>query len=167
MRYPTGKTVSYDVIGNARSDFKSVFVFPFDTRTHTATMLREYSPGRNRETMSFVAGMFEAAKHESLVEAARAELSEEARLKGGELMELTLRGVAADKYSLNEFHYYLGLDAARDEAPLERDEEEWISVVEGVGLAEVRRLVSCGELNTPNSLLAMLALERLKEMGFE
>lgn len=117
--------------------------------------------------MSFVAGMFEAAKHDSLIEAARAELSEEARLKGGELMELTLRGVAADKYSLNEFHYYLGLDAVRDDAPLERDEEEWISVVGGVGLAEVRRLVGRGELNTPNSLLAMLALERLKQMGFE
>lgn len=167
VRYPTGKMVSYDISGNARSDFKSVFVFPFDTRASKVTLLREYSPGRNRETMSFVAGMFEASKHESLVEAARAELSEEAQLKGGELVELTSGGVAADKYSLNEFYYYLALDAERDETPLERDEEEWISIVEGVGLARVRHLVSRGELNTPNSLLAMLAMERLREMGFE
>lgn len=169
VRYPTGQTVSYDVIGNARSDFTSVFVFPFDRVTRSATLLREYSPGRNRETPSFVAGMFERAKHESLEAAARAELSEEALLTGGELVRLTVGGggVAADKYSLNEFHFFLGLDAEPDDRPGSRDEEEWIEVERGVPLGEVRRMVLAGELNTPNSLLAMLALGRLRELGFE
>lgn len=166
VRYPNGQTVSYDIIGNARSEFKSVFVFPFDRESRTVTMLREYSPGRNRETMSFVAGMYEKDKHGSLEMAARCELSEEACLKGGELVGLT-GGVAADKYSLNEFYYYLGLDAEKDERPGERDKEEWIKVVEGVRLAEVRDMVMTGELNTPNSLLALLAMDRLKEMGFD
>lgn len=169
VRYPSGQTVSYDVIGNARSDFMSVFVFPFDRVTRTATILREYSPGRNRETPSFVAGMFERGKHSNLEEAARAELSEEALLTGGELERLTMGdgGVAADKYSLNEFHFYLAFDAQPDERPGARDEEEWISVERGLPLEEVRRMVVAGEFNTPNSLLAMLALTRLREIGFD
>lgn len=169
VRYPTGQTVSYDVIGNACSDFTSVFVFPFDRGTQSVTLLREYSPGRNRETPSFVAGMFESDKHSSVEAAARAELSEEALLKGGELERLTIGGggVAADKYSLNEFHFYLGLDARPDEQPGRRDEEEWIEVERGVPLEEVRRMVLDGELDTPNSLLAMLSLARLRELGFE
>lgn len=167
VRYPTGQTVSFDVLGNARSDFTSVFVFPYDTATRTATILREYSPGRNYETPSFVAGMFERSKHGSLEDAARAELSEEALLTGGRLEKLTSGGVAADKYSLNEFHYYLGLDATADAQPGERDEEEWISVERGVPLEQVQRMVVDGEFNTPNSLLAMLALTRLRALGLD
>lgn len=167
VRYPTGQTVSYDVVGHARSDFTSVFVFPYHTRTRTATLLREYSPGRNRVAPAFVAGMFERARHASLEDAARAEMSEEALLKGGTLLRLARDGVAADKYSLNEFHYFLALDAHQDKRPGQRDEEEWISVQQGVPLDEVRGMVQRGELNTPHALLAMLALARLRELGLD
>ena len=106
VRFPDGKRISFDVLGNERSNFKSVFVFPFDTLENSVTLIREYSPGVNAEQMSFVAGMFEKDKHGSLEEAARAELSEEANLKGGKLIPLTSSstGISADKYSMLSFN---------------------------------------------------------------
>ncbi len=102
VRFPDGKLVSFDVLGNDRGDFQSVFVFPFDSAAGTVTALKEYSPGVNDVQLSFVAGMFESEKHGSLEEAARAELSEEAHLKGGKLIPLSRNraGISADKYSM-------------------------------------------------------------------
>lgn len=165
VRYPDGRIVSFDVIGNERSDFKSVFVFPFNTRSKTVTLIREYAPGPHMESLGFVAGMFERTKHTSLEQAARAELSEEARLKDGQLVALT-GGMAADKYSRNEFFYFLALDCEHDERPGVRDEEEWISVVRDVGLDEVGRLVRDGRLNAPNAVCGLLGLDKLREMGY-
>lgn len=165
VRFPSGHTVSYDVLGNVRSDFKSVFVFPFNRMTNRATVLREYAPGRNAESFSFVAGMYEPGKHEDVYAAAMAELSEEARLKGGQLIPLA-DNVAADKYSMNEYFFFLALDCSQDEQPGTRDDEEWISGVYDMELSRVRTLISRGQLNTPNSLLGMLALDRLRNMGF-
>lgn len=101
VRFPDGHVVSYDVFGNEQSNFKSVFVFPFHSATQTVTLIKEYSPGANEEQFSFVAGMFERDKHASLEQAAYSELSEEAHLKGGKLMPLSVNdtGISADKYS--------------------------------------------------------------------
>ena len=165
VRYPSGAVVSFDVTANRASEHKSVFVFPFCTKTGSATLLREYEPGQNRATMSVVAGMYEADKHEDLESAARAELHEEAGLCGGELMTLA-EDVAADKYSMNKFYYYLALDCETEEIG-ERDAEEWIQVERGVSLEQVKRIVEEGQMNAPNSVTALLALEKLRVMGFK
>lgn len=165
IKFPTGQTVEYDVLGNASSEFKSVFIFPFDTTSRTTTLLHEYAPGQNRISPAFVTGMFERGKHKDLEDAARAELSEEALLMGGHLVPLTGSGVAADKYSRNRFHYFLALDCVPDEQPRPRDEEEWIEVRAGVGLKEVQDMVVAGAFNAPHSLLALLAMEKLKDLG--
>lgn len=165
IRYPNGRVVSFDVSGNELSDFRSVFIFPFDTATKTATLIREYSPGRNAEQLSLVAGMFEPSKHTTLEEAARAELSEEARLRDGTLIPLTT-GVAADKYSLNKYFYFLALDCVQDSNPMARDEEEWIHILPGFPLPDIPSLVTRGFLNVPNSLCALLALDKLRQMGY-
>lgn len=167
VKYPDGRVVSFDVLGNPHSDFKSVFVFPFDTKTKSVTLIREYSPGGNKEQLSLVAGMFDPQKHESLSDAARSELSEEARLAGGQLLPLSEQGVQQDKYSLNQFFYFLGLDSHVDESPKDRDAEEWISSILSVPLSEVGDLVRQGALNVPNSLCALLALRKLADMGYE
>lgn len=167
IRYPNGRVVSFDVLGNERSEFQSVFVFPFNTATRTATLIREYSPGRNAEQLSLVAGMFESTKHPSLDHAARAELSEEAHLSHGTLMPLSSSGFAADKYSMNTFFYYLALDCQQDLQPGPRDEEEWIHVVPGVPLSEVRKSITDGLFNVPHSLCALLALDKLRDMGYD
>lgn len=89
VRYPNGKRVSFDVYGNPASQFKSVFVVPYNTKTKTVTLLREYTPGTNGMQWGFIAGGFDPKKHTSLEHAARMELSEEAFLKDGTFFPLT------------------------------------------------------------------------------
>lgn len=164
VQYPDGRQVSYDVTGNARSNFKSVFIFPFNSHRQTVTVLREYSPGRNAEQLALPAGMFEPEKHESIESAARAELSEEAFLKLGELIPLA-NPIQADKYSMNRFFYFLALDPVPDPNPLPRDPEEWIFVLDPVPISQIEQLVTNGSFNTPHSLCIMLALQKLRELG--
>lgn len=161
VRYPDGRQVSYDVLGNVKSDFKSVFIFPYNTRTRTVTVLREYSPGRNTEQLSLVAGMFEPSKHDSIEMAARAELSEEAHLKHGQLILLS-SPIQADKYSLNQYFYFLVLDPVPDFQPLSRDPEEWITILEPIPVTQIKSLIETGQFNTPSSLCALLALDKLR-----
>lgn len=164
VRYPDGRQVSYDVIGNVSSNFKSVFIFPFNTHERTVTVLREYSPGRNSEQLALPAGMYEPEKHDSIEAAARAELSEEACLKMGELVPLA-DPIQADKYSLNRFFYFLALNPIPDSNPLPRDPEEWIFVLDPIPVAQIKQLVVKGSFNTPHSLCIMLALEKLQQLG--
>lgn len=63
--------------------------------------------------------------------------------------------------ALPQFHFYIALDCEADAAPGARDENEWIEIVEGVALDDVRAMVGSGQLNTPHSLLAALALSYL------
>lgn len=167
VQFPNNKRVSFDILGSENSHFQSVFVFPFDTHTKTVTVLREYAPGPHALHHSFVAGMYEPAKHATLEDACRAELSEEANLAGGALLPLSTASIAADKYSRNRFHYYLSLDATLDAQPLEPDHDEYIAVEHGLPLTEVRQLIRNGAFNTPSSLLGMLALDQLRQLGFD
>lgn len=61
-----------------------------------------------------------------------------------------------------KFSYYIALGCVEDETPGQRDAEEWIEVVHGVSVDQVRDIVARGEMNTPHSLLAMLALDYLE-----
>lgn len=54
-----------------------------------------------------------------------------------------------------------------DEEPGPRDAEEWIEVESGVSQDDVRAIVARGEMNTPHSLLAMLALDYLQKNKVE
>ncbi len=164
VRYPDGRVVSFDVSASGSGD--SVFIFPFNTASGEVTLLREYAPGAHSFSAGFVAGMYEPDKHGSLEGAAWAELSEEAQLKGGVLVPLNRQAVMADKYSTNRFHYFLSLDAQQDDAPGTMDLEEFI-VVNRVPLGKVRGMIVNGEFNTPSSLLGMLALEELRNRGYE
>lgn len=38
-QYPDGRVISFDVLGNEQSDFRSVFTFPFDRKTSTGTFM--------------------------------------------------------------------------------------------------------------------------------
>jgi hypothetical protein len=101
ISHPSGKSVAYDVLSHGSS--RSVFVFPLRADGRTVTMLREYCPGPHRLMLGFPAGFVEDEKHASVEDAARAELSEEARLKCGRLVPLAgPAGIAADKYASNQ-----------------------------------------------------------------
>jgi hypothetical protein len=56
-------------------------VFPWDSKTKTTTLLREYQPGPNAVLYGTVAGMFEKDKHQDPLECAQFELEEEAHLE--------------------------------------------------------------------------------------
>mmetsp|Transcript_7790 Transcript_7790/g.23543 ORF Transcript_7790/g.23543 Transcript_7790/m.23543 type:complete len:239 (-) Transcript_7790:742-1458(-) len=161
IRYPNGKRVSFDVFGSPASDFQSVFIFPFNSKTRTATLLREYAPGINGLTWGFPAGGFDPKKHDSLEHAARMELSEEAFLKGGTFYPLTSHGVSQDKYSKNVFHMFLAIDPEIDENPAPRDHEEYIKVVHDVELSEVREILGRGGMNVCSSFCGYRALDVL------
>lgn len=161
VRYPDGREVSFDVVGTASRS--SVFVFPYNTTTRTATLLREYSPGIHGLTYGFVAGMYEPNKHASVEAAAYDELSEEAHLKHGTLIALNSSEISTDKYSTNSFNFFLSLDACRDEKPKNRDAEEFIEIYENIDVNQIGNMVKQGMFNTPSSLLALLAIDELRK----
>lgn len=106
VEFPNKRKVSFDVMGHG--SYESVFVFPLDTEKRSVTLIQEYSPGQHQIMFGFPAGFVENAKHKSLEDAARAELSEEAFLLADQLVKLTgSNGIAADKYSRNKFNFFV------------------------------------------------------------
>jgi 8-oxo-dGTP pyrophosphatase MutT (NUDIX family) len=186
VRYPDGRCVTYDIIGQPAVQSASVLVFPFDTRNQACYMIREYCPGPNRVLYGFPAGMVES-KHVSMEAAALAELSEEAQLRGGKLIDLTARGAvwpatslaaqdgrdasgvlhgfAADKYSRNLCKMFLVLDPEHDDQPGAMDAEEWIEQVGAVPVAQLEEWLWSGQMTMPHMLLAMCALSYLRQNG--
>jgi hypothetical protein len=67
-------------------------VFPFFTKTKTTTVLLEYQQGINQIKYTLTAGAFDRKKHQTIVDTAKAELSEEANLKGGRMISLLPEG---------------------------------------------------------------------------
>ena len=109
------------------------------------------------------------AKHADAEEAARWELSEEARLRLGSSSRLVPlgggpAGFAQDKYSSAFFRPFLALDCEPDTAPRDRDAEERISTVH-VTEPQLRAAVHGGRMNVPSSAFALLALEWLRAQG--
>ena len=167
--------VKFDVVASNHGD-ESVLVLAWDTRTRTATLIREYHPGPNEWQYGVVAGGFEG-KHDSPLDAGRSELEEEARLVGGSWTSLLIpreeeeaagggvTTVSHDKYTTNRFHAFLAVDCERVEEGKARDDEESIRVVHGVTAAELRHLVRTARLNVPSSYAILLALDALREMG--
>jgi hypothetical protein len=60
-----------------------------------------------------------------------------------------------------QFHFFLAVDCESDPQPGPRDVGEWIEIVPDVPVDEVREIVRSGQMNTPHSLLATLALSYL------
>lgn len=164
---------TFDVLecGHGR---ESVLVVAWDTKSRTATLIREFHPGPLEFQYGAVAGGVEPTKHKSPLEAAQFELEEEARLVGGTWVPLLespqgtgLASLGHDKYSTERFFPWLVLDAQRveEESARPRDDEECIGVVDGLTAIELRRLLRSGSMNCPSSTAVFLALDRLDEMG--
>ncbi|OSX72926.1 hypothetical protein BU14_0393s0014 [Porphyra umbilicalis] len=212
VRYPSGRLVSFDIVGHAPADAAaggggndsdgdvtappafdgggtaaaaraavgaakaasaaaaaalpacaSVFVFPFDTATRTVTYIREYQPGPAAVMPGFPAGMYEAAKHGSLVDAAAAELEEEAHLAAGRFVPLLLHGAA---YSRNRYSLFLALDPAPVASPAALDAEEYITI-HTASLGAIRRMILGGEMSLPSSFVGLAALDYLRAAGYD
>eukprot|EP00166_Cyanidium_caldarium_P005355 ctg_64.g22 len=191
VRYPDDRQVTFDILGQPAVGCASVLVFPFCTRTQRCHAIREYCPGLNSYLYGFPAGMTEA-KHRSFLDAARAELSEEAHLISERWIELTaacrtwnadawraekdrsasgdgassssmaVSGLPADKYSKNVCKMFMALDPQADPSPGALDAEESIQRIGPVSLEQLRQWMREGLLTMPHMLLAMYSLDYLR-----
>ena len=140
-------------------------MFAWNTKTKTATLVREYMPASNRIMWGMAAGLVEA-KHGGDTEiAARHELEEECHLVGGKWIPLTKNASAMDKYALTTINAYLVLDAEPAINPKPLDDEEDIEIVQGITIPEILKWISEGEMNLVGGWGCLLAIEKLREIG--
>jgi len=168
VKTPKGKVLDFDIVD--QNGAGAVIIFAWCTKTKTVTILREYNPGCHRILHGLAAGIIETCpdKHDSdPLLAAHHELEEELHLSGGTWHRLTEEGctVAMDKYNACMITAYLVLDADNVKNPRPLDEEEDIEIVRGVPAAEILDMVRRGEFNIVGGFAALLAIEKLRELG--
>jgi len=166
-RFPRGQIVDFDIL--TQHGQGSVVVVAWDTKTRTATLIREFHPGAGRMQYGTVAGMFEKHKHTSALECASMELEEEAHLgaPASRWIPLLAPGVTAsfEKYSDNHFHAYLVLDPFTVPNPKPLDAEEFIIIESGVSHARCMELIRTGQINLVSGYALLLAFSKLAELG--
>ena len=143
----------------------AVLIFVWDTKTKTATLLREYMPASHDILFGISAGLVEKKHNDSVLQAAHDELEEEAHLIGGTWIPLSESPSAMDKYSLTTVHAFLVLDPIHTKNPKPPDAEEDIEVVSGVTIPEIMRFITTGKMNLVGAWGCMLAIEKLRELG--
>eukprot|EP00884_Botryococcus_braunii_P018786 jgi/Botrbrau1/5591/Bobra.97_2s0019.1 len=165
------RVIDYDIAGHPKAQFKFTVTFPFHPYPNGSggevTLVREYSQGVNGMTWALPTGSFDPSKHDGLEACARSELSEEARLAGGQLhvlLEQGHPGIQEVKWCCNRFTPFLCINPQTDEEPGARDEEEFIEI-HRVGLGALRRLMQSGDMQLTSMVTCYLALDRLRDLG--
>ncbi|CAN8075838.1 unnamed protein product [Agarophyton chilense] len=170
VKFPDGKQFAFDVWGRVwkNDSFAVVTVVPFDRRTNTFTLIREYNIAHARYVYSFPQGQMERAKHKSVHMGAAAELEEEAQLECNEWVNLLEgdegRGAPQDKYQRETVHYFLCTAAHHVEDAADVDEEENIEVVHGVTSSQLRELAAAGALQSNNIAAALMGIDKLRRL---
>lgn len=143
-------------------------VFAWNSKTKTATIIREYNPGCDKILNGIAAGLVEEDKHGSDYEvAARHELEEETNLSGGTWFRLLNddKSIAMDKYTVTEAVAYLVIDAVKVDNPRPLDDEEDIEIIHGVTVDEIMEMIRAGEMNCIGGFASLLAIEKLRSLG--
>jgi hypothetical protein len=167
VQLPNGQQADFEVI---HQKHQSVVVFVWDSRTSTTTLIKEYHPGPDRVLFGTVAGMYEDHKHKSALQAAQYELEEEAQLRSDNWHSLvgeteSTVGIPLDKYSNNNFFYYLALDCQSVFDPKPMDAEEYIEVEGNVSYTRLMKIMQSGDMNVVSSFAILLGLNKLTELG--
>ena len=174
VRYPDGGEAAFDIVGHPKNRYQFVVVFAYHTEggggggAPRVTMLREFAqaaPPHAAMMWNLPTGGYDPPKHCTLLAAAKAELSEEARLAGGtwhSLLPEGHAGVLESKWCRNRFFPFLCVDPVHDAAPGARDAEEHIDEVKTLTLPELRAAMAGGELLPPALQTCVCALERLR-----
>lgn len=169
LRFPNGKQFEFDIWGrNWRNDsFAVVCIVPFDKVSHTFTLVREYNVAHMRFVYSFPQGQVEG-KHHDLLQAASAELEEEAHMRCDDLKHmLTGNGITLgapqDKYQRERVFYFMCTKWTQLTTTHRTDPEENIQIVNKVTPDQLYQLVAEGTLQSNNMAAAMLAIHQLKE----
>ena len=169
--YPDGREASFDIVGHPKNNYAFVVVFAYHCATRSVTLLREFvqaAPPDGATALMLPTGGFDPRRHGSLLGAAKAELSEEAHLCGGEwhaLLPDGHPGVLESKWCRNRFTPFLCVDPAADSSPGQRDAEEHIELLPPTPLAELRLAMAAGELLPPSLQTCFSALEWLAKQG--
>ncbi len=146
----------------------AAIVFAWDSKTKTATIVKEYNPGPNKMLCGLAAGIVEKDKHNSdYRKAAGDELEEECHLSGGTWHRLLNEGasIAMDKYVVTEIVAYLVVDPVKVANPPPLDAEEEIEILDGVTVEEILELIRNGEMNCIGAFASLLAIEKLRELS--
>lgn len=163
VRMPNGNVIDFDVVGQKGTG--AVIIFAWDSTTKTATLCREYNPGPNQVLRGLAAGLIED-KHDSNARmAAEHELEEELHLSGGTWHSLLESPMAMDKYATTMIHPFLVIDAQHVDNPRPLDDEEEIEILPNISVEEIMRIIRRGDMNAVGSWAALLAMEKLREMG--
>lgn len=164
VKMRNGKVCDFDLVG-VKTGEGAVLVFAWDTKTKTATMIREYMPASNKILWGLAAGLIEDKHGQDTDIAARHELEEECHLKGGKWFPLLTKPAAMDKYALTAIQCYLVIDPEPETNPKPLDEEEDIEIVSGVTIPEILGYIRDGEMNLVGGYGSLLAIEKLRELG--
>jgi ADP-ribose pyrophosphatase YjhB (NUDIX family) len=164
VRMRNGKTVDFDLVG-VKTGEGAVLVFAWDTKSKTATMIREYMPASNRILWGLAAGLIEDKHGHDTELAARHELEEECHLKGGRWIPLLTQPAAMDKYATTTIQCYLVIDPEPEPNPKPLDEEEDIEIISGVTIPDILSYIKNGEMNLVGGYGSLLAIEKLRELG--
>ena len=159
-----GHIVDFDLVGVKTGD-AAVLIFAWDSKTKTATMVREYMPGPHSYLWGLAAGLIEEKHNHDVELAARHELEEEVHLKNGRWILCTPTPVAMDKYSLTKLFLYLVIDPEKEDNPKQLDLEEEIEIVPLVEVKQILDLIKEGQLNAVSAFGSLLAIEKLRELG--
>lgn len=170
IQFPTGEQYSFDIWGRVwkNDSFSVVTIIPFDKKTQTFTLIREYNPAHSTHVYGFPQGMVElGSKHTNLQHAASKELEEEAHLKCRSwinLLDEHSGGVPQDKYQRENVFIYLCSDAVHMDHADGVDEEEEIEIIKGVTVSQVFQLSHAGVLQSNNIAAGLLAVDKLRQM---
>lgn len=159
--------MEYDIVGAKTLSFHFCAVFPFDTRTGSVTLIREYAQGGNCYMYGVPCGGL-SEKHLSLEDCARKELSEEAQLQGGNLVKLipdNHPGLLEVKWCRNRFTPFVLLDPEKDATPHPMDPEEVIEVLT-VDIPTLKEIMYGGSMMLPSVVTCSMALKYLQDHCF-
>jgi hypothetical protein len=171
VAYPDGRQASFDIVGHPKNNYVFTVVFTYHSRSNSVTLLREFAqaaPPYAAHVLTLPCGGFEPRKHADMLAAAKAELSEEAHLTGGEWHRLLPEGhpgVLESKWCRNRFTPFLCIDPTDDAVPGARDAEEKIEILREWPLERLRRAMAEGELLLPSLQTCVSALSWLRDAG--
>ncbi|KAJ3276832.1 hypothetical protein HDV01_002887 [Terramyces sp. JEL0728] len=124
VEYPNGQIIDWDSVGSGKQPPHFVVIFPFNTNTKKVTLIKEYNQGINDLRFTLPSGAFD--KHPTILDCAKKELNEEARLKDGSFVRLLdddHLGIPELKWGRNRFIPFVCLNAVPDTHPADRDAE--------------------------------------------
>lgn len=171
VRYPDGRSASFDIVGHPKNEYVFAVIFAYHTAARAVTVLREFAqaaPPHGATVLGLPCGGYDPRKHRSLLEAAQHELSEEARLTGGTwhaLLPDGHPGVLEAKWCRNRFTPFLCVDPVADGAPRARDAEEHIELIAQWPLASLEAAMANGELLPPSLQASVSAIAWLRKAG--